>query len=319
MAPCPSRSRRRASPVPGSGPAGRDPGRSDEERVRALREVLTATGAGIYLATHVAGPLPAETMTAVHDADELELRLGRVGPDRAEDLELREWEARAAVAAALRVSFEQVVLAHGAPEAAQAIALHVLAMRGPGRPCTRNPAERPRSRRARLRASSSWRASRSRSCRALESVARAVGRLGGPTGLDARDRSRDVALVVMAHLDRLGRLADASAVAPTAHRPAPRFWWTSASASGAAPRRRGAGRRRPRGETHRWLLGPEGPALAWLAPDAREGGGHGAARHERCLRARLPPGARAQRGLAAHVRGAALGRGPDGTAGSPAA
>ena len=31
----------------------------DFDRVRNLREVLSATGAGIYLATHQAGPLPA--------------------------------------------------------------------------------------------------------------------------------------------------------------------------------------------------------------------------------------------------------------------
>ena len=52
------------------------------DRVRGLREVLTATGAGIYLSTHVAGPIPAETMTAVHESDESELRIGRAGPPR---------------------------------------------------------------------------------------------------------------------------------------------------------------------------------------------------------------------------------------------
>ena len=51
------------------------------ERIRALREVLTATGAGIYLSTHLAGPLPSETLAAVRELDDLELRLGRTGPD----------------------------------------------------------------------------------------------------------------------------------------------------------------------------------------------------------------------------------------------
>ena len=77
-------------------------GHADADRVKALREVLIATGAGIYLATHIAGPLPAETLAAVHESDELELRIGRVGPDRDEDLAQREWEARAVVAAVLR-------------------------------------------------------------------------------------------------------------------------------------------------------------------------------------------------------------------------
>ncbi len=111
---------------------GRPPvsgGQADADRVKALRQVLTATGAGIYLATHVAGPLPAETLAAVHESDELELRIGRVGPDRAEDLEQREWEARAAVAAAIRAPFEQVMLAHGAAEAIRGIALESLTSR----------------------------------------------------------------------------------------------------------------------------------------------------------------------------------------------
>ncbi len=98
MAPCRTTSLRRALRSL-RGPGVTD-GRSDEERVRiAARGRCTATGAGIYLATHVAGPLPAETMAAVRESDELELRVGRVGPDRAEDLAQREREARAAVAA----------------------------------------------------------------------------------------------------------------------------------------------------------------------------------------------------------------------------
>ncbi|MGD8486124.1 MAG: aminotransferase class V-fold PLP-dependent enzyme, partial [Chloroflexota bacterium] len=96
------------------------------DRVRGLREVLTATGAGIYLATHQAGPLPAETLAAVHESDDMELRVGRAGPDRAEDLGQREREARAVVAAVLSASPERLVLTHGAAEAARLVALEVL-------------------------------------------------------------------------------------------------------------------------------------------------------------------------------------------------
>ena len=96
------------------------------DRVRGLREVLTATGAGIYLATHQAGPLPAETLAAVHESDEMELRVGRAGPDRAEDLHQREREAVAVVAAVLGASPERIVLTHGAAEAARFVALEVL-------------------------------------------------------------------------------------------------------------------------------------------------------------------------------------------------
>ena len=73
----------------------------DADRVRALREVLTASGAGIYLAAHLAGPLPAESLAAARESDEMDLRVGRVGPDRAEDLVQRDREARAVLAAAL--------------------------------------------------------------------------------------------------------------------------------------------------------------------------------------------------------------------------
>ena len=128
MAPCLAQLRTLPARPPSTGPPVSG-GQADADRVKALRQVLTATGAGIYLATHVAGPLPAETLAAVHESDELELRIGRVGPDRAEDLEQREWEARAAVAAAIRAPFEQVMLAHGAAEAVRGIALESLTSR----------------------------------------------------------------------------------------------------------------------------------------------------------------------------------------------
>ena len=80
------------------------------DRVRGLREVLTAAGAGIYLATHQAGPMPAETLAAVHESDDMELRVGRVGPDRADDVEQREREARAVVAAVISASQQKMAV-----------------------------------------------------------------------------------------------------------------------------------------------------------------------------------------------------------------
>ena len=96
------------------------------DRVRGLREQLPATGAGIYLVTHLAGPLPAETQAAVHESDEMELRVGRAGPERAEDLVQREREATAVAAAVLGASPERIVLTHGAAEAARLVAIEVL-------------------------------------------------------------------------------------------------------------------------------------------------------------------------------------------------
>ena len=65
-------------------------------------------------------------MAAVHESDEMELRIGRVGPDRAEDIDQREREARAVAAAVLKASPERIVLTHGAAEAARLVALEVL-------------------------------------------------------------------------------------------------------------------------------------------------------------------------------------------------
>jgi selenocysteine lyase/cysteine desulfurase len=289
-------------------------GRSDEERVRALRDVLTATGAGIYLASHVAGPLPEETVRAVHDADELELRLGRVGPDRAEDLELREWEARAGVAAALRVGFEQVMLTHGAPEAARAIGLRVLALRtaglpaddathatslppegdGPGatfpppehdapRPTALAPEhDGPRSRSLPFQHDASRPATPPAGvpprilvlegvdpavAAALESVTRVVGGSVDRLGRMPEIVSRDVAMVVMAHVDGLGRLADPRSVAGVAHRAGACLVLDVSLSVGALPFDVGElGADALIGNVQRWLLGPEGLAFAWLGP-----------------------------------------------------
>ncbi|CAN5859440.1 aminotransferase class V-fold PLP-dependent enzyme [soil metagenome] len=75
------------------------PPQSDAQKVVALRELMPATGAGIYLDTATAGPLPAESATAMHEAEEWELRVGRAAAGREEDLVQRESEARAVLAA----------------------------------------------------------------------------------------------------------------------------------------------------------------------------------------------------------------------------
>jgi selenocysteine lyase/cysteine desulfurase len=89
----------------------------DAEKVRAVREALPATGAGIYLATPLAGPLPAESHAAMAEIAEWELRTGRGHRDRADDVAARLDEARAAVAAILATDLERVALAHGIEDA----------------------------------------------------------------------------------------------------------------------------------------------------------------------------------------------------------
>jgi selenocysteine lyase/cysteine desulfurase len=237
-------------------------GAADADRVRLLRDVLTATGAVIYLATHVAGPLPAETMAAVHESDDLELRIGRVGPDRAEDLEQRGWEARAAVAAAIKAPFERVLLAHGTAEAVRAVCLEALGGHVAGRrddgddPVTVEP---PRV--------IVLDGLPDVAVEAIAGVVRAVGgRLDHETKLP-EILGRDVSLVAMPHVDPLGRLSDPQAVATVAHRAGARLLVDVSLSVGALPVEvSDLGADVIVGDVHRWLLGPEGVAFAWLGP-----------------------------------------------------
>jgi selenocysteine lyase/cysteine desulfurase len=75
------------------------PTTDDQEKVARLRELLPATGAGIYLDTAYRGPLPAETAAAMRDAEDWELRVGRATEGRGDDAAQRRSEARAVLAA----------------------------------------------------------------------------------------------------------------------------------------------------------------------------------------------------------------------------
>ena len=102
-----------------------DPFLPDDEKVAAIRALLPATGAGIYLDVPSAGPLPAETDRALREADDWELRVGRGGPDHAADAALRRDEARGVVAAILGTTPDRVLPVMGI-RAAVAAALSVL-------------------------------------------------------------------------------------------------------------------------------------------------------------------------------------------------
>jgi L-cysteine/cystine lyase len=84
----------------------------DQARLAAVREALPALGAGIYLNSGWAGPLPAETARAMTEAADRELRTGRAHVDDLPETLERMAEARAAVAAIIGADISDVALTH---------------------------------------------------------------------------------------------------------------------------------------------------------------------------------------------------------------
>lgn len=82
----------------------------DGAELAAVREALPAVGAGIYLNTGSAGPLPAETAAAMAELAGRELRTGRAHPDDYLESLVRADEARAAVAAVLTADLDQIAV-----------------------------------------------------------------------------------------------------------------------------------------------------------------------------------------------------------------
>jgi selenocysteine lyase/cysteine desulfurase len=83
-------------------------------KVAAVRTLLPATGAGIYLNAALAGPMPSETQRAMDEQAQRELTTGRGHPDLVFETLERVAEARAAVAAVLVADPDDVALVHGA-------------------------------------------------------------------------------------------------------------------------------------------------------------------------------------------------------------
>jgi len=94
---------------------------TDDERLRQLRELLPATGAGIYLDTANRGPLSAETAAAMREADDWELRVGRVWDGRDEDVVQRHDEAHAVLAALIGADADEITVTPGLDAAAALI------------------------------------------------------------------------------------------------------------------------------------------------------------------------------------------------------
>jgi L-cysteine/cystine lyase len=80
--------------------------------VAAIRALLPATSAGIYLNAGSAGPLPTETQLAMDELSARELAVGRGNPASWPEMAQRAAEARAAVAAVLVADPDDIALTH---------------------------------------------------------------------------------------------------------------------------------------------------------------------------------------------------------------
>jgi selenocysteine lyase/cysteine desulfurase len=232
---------------------GMDATADDASRLAALRELLPATSAGIYLATTAAGPFPAETDRALADADAWELRVGRAGPDRADDLAQRSAEARAVVAAVLGTDPARVLLGGGAAALVGAFAAS-LARREQERLVTLGAVAQPI--RGAMRA-----AAFARGAEFVELPFPADTAVAGACG-------RGDALVAISLVDPdTGELRSMDGVAARAHETDAAVLVDGSLCVGAMPLSPAAlGVDALVVEAGHWLLGPDGTAVMWLAP-----------------------------------------------------
>jgi L-cysteine/cystine lyase len=84
----------------------------EPEKLAAIRELLPATAAGIYLNAGTAGPLPSETQRAMDEQAARELQVGRASTDQFPWLLERFAETRASVAAVLVGDPDDIALTH---------------------------------------------------------------------------------------------------------------------------------------------------------------------------------------------------------------
>ena len=90
----------------------------DDVKIRALRDELPATGAGIYLNAGTCGPMPRESARAMAEVAERELTVGRAHLAAYEELLVRMDETRGALAAVLTTSVDRVALMGSTTEGA---------------------------------------------------------------------------------------------------------------------------------------------------------------------------------------------------------
>ncbi|MET0773244.1 MAG: aminotransferase class V-fold PLP-dependent enzyme [Candidatus Limnocylindrales bacterium] len=225
-----------------------DPFLPDDTKLDAIRDLLPSLGSGIRLDVTVAGPFPAETDRAIRQSDEHQLRVGRGGPDRAEDLVQRGDEARSVVAAVLAASPDRMVLAPGRIAALSAV---IVAGRVPADGCIAVIGE------------------------LTAELDAAVGAVAGAHGLRVvRDPStvpHGSSLAVAAHVDPVtGRVHDPRPLAAQAHATGAALVLDMGWSAGAIPvDAPSSGADVVLVDAHRWLLGPEGVTALWVAEASR--------------------------------------------------
>jgi selenocysteine lyase/cysteine desulfurase len=228
-----------------------DPFLPDDAKLAAVRELLPSTGSGIRLDATVAGPFPSETDRALQEADDWELRVGRGGPDRADDMIQRADEARSVIAAVLSATPARIVLASG-PRAALAACLA-------GADTRAAPASR-------VVVLGEVTDALLAAVRAIASARGAVVELVPGPAADAVFEGA-AWLVVAAHVDAVtGVLLPVAPVAVRAHEAGALLVLDTGWSVGAVPvDGPGTGADIVLVDGYRWLLGPEGVSAAWLS------------------------------------------------------
>ncbi|HEY8167881.1 MAG TPA: aminotransferase class V-fold PLP-dependent enzyme [Candidatus Limnocylindrales bacterium] len=89
----------------------------EAEKVAAIRAAIPATGASIYLNTGTAGPLSVETVAAMREMEDWQLRVGRGDIEGYYAFEDRLAECRGVLAALVGGDLDGIGLVHGATEA----------------------------------------------------------------------------------------------------------------------------------------------------------------------------------------------------------
>ncbi len=225
-----------------------DPFLPDDTKLEAIRELLPSLASGIRLDTTVAGPFPAETDRAIRQLEEHQLRVGRGGMDRADELAQRSDEARSVVAAVLAARPDDMILAPG-PVAALSAA--IIAHRVPSEGCIAIVGELSQE---------------------LESAVQGVALAHGlRTSRDASIPPPGASLVVAAHVDPLtGRIRDPAPVAAQAHAVGASLVLDMGWSAGAVPiDAPTSGADLALVDVHRWLLGPEGITAVWAGDTGR--------------------------------------------------
>ena len=109
----------------------------DADKVAAVRDLMPATGAGIYLNAGSAGPMPAETQRAMDEQAARERAIGRAHVDMWPETQERMDEARASVAAILVADPDDIALTHSTTDGV-GLALGALPWRAGDRAVTTN-------------------------------------------------------------------------------------------------------------------------------------------------------------------------------------